>query len=271
MPSPSKLDALQFDLRYAACPQAVVVTGKPENDNHNRKLLKKEKTGYWVVADGRLRAGDAIFLILPNADRKDGYPREIYGGVIKATTKTRHDGRLIIEVRSFELEATIQENIKDFLGGMTPPQGNRANEVWAFNSDSSSRLDRSIAAAVKRSASDTVEARRARLADAKKLPPKVVATTTVFVRNADVVAEVLYLAQGECHACRAKAPFLRRDDGSPYLEVHHIKPLAEGGEDTVSNAVALCPNCHRKAHYGTSAQKNDRGQMTGVRSRTVAL
>ena len=34
------------------------------------------------------------------------------------------------------------------------------------------------------------------------------------------------------------------------LEVHHTKPLAEGGEDTVNNAEALCPNCHKEAHYG---------------------
>jgi hypothetical protein len=28
-------------------------------------------------------------------------------------------------------------------------------------------------------------------------------------------------------------------------------PLARGGEDTVENAVAVCPNCHREAHFGT--------------------
>jgi len=27
-------------------------------------------------------------------------------------------------------------------------------------------------------------------------------------------------------------------------------PLSEGGEDTLENAIALCPNCHRKMHYG---------------------
>jgi 5-methylcytosine-specific restriction protein A len=32
--------------------------------------------------------------------------------------------------------------------------------------------------------------------------------------------------------------------------VHHRVRLADGGDDTTDNAVALCPNCHRKAHYG---------------------
>ncbi len=39
-------------------------------------------------------------------------------------------------------------------------------------------------------------------------------------------------------------------DKTPYLEVHHRIPLAKKGEDTVANAIALCPNCHRKSHYG---------------------
>ena len=39
-------------------------------------------------------------------------------------------------------------------------------------------------------------------------------------------------------------------DNSPFLEAHHIKQLAKGGLDTISNAVAVCPNCHRELHYG---------------------
>jgi 5-methylcytosine-specific restriction protein A len=26
--------------------------------------------------------------------------------------------------------------------------------------------------------------------------------------------------------------------------------LSTGGEDTLENAIALCPNCHRRAHFG---------------------
>ena len=31
--------------------------------------------------------------------------------------------------------------------------------------------------------------------------------------------------------------------------------LADGGPDTVENAVALCPNCHRRLHYSGEALK----------------
>ena len=96
---------------------------------------------------------------------------------------------------------------------------------------------------------DSRQTRLERLTNASRIPLKIVATATVFDRNADVVAEVLFRAKGVCEDCRIPAPFRRRSDGSPYLEVHHRVPLAEGGEDTVENAVALCPNCHRRKHY----------------------
>ncbi len=38
------------------------------------------------------------------------------------------------------------------------------------------------------------------------------------------------------------------ENGVPYLEEHHVIPLNEGGDDSINNAVALCPNCHRKIH-----------------------
>ena len=72
----------------------------------------------------------------------------------------------------------------------------------------------------------------------------------VYRRNPDVIAEVLHRALGKCEGCLSPAPFERASDGSPYLEVHHRILLSQGGEDTVANAFALCPNCHRKLHFG---------------------
>lgn len=102
---------------------------------------------------------------------------------------------------------------------------------------------------VEKALKDTHRARHARLATASKKPKKLIVTTVEFERNADVVAEVLNRAAGICGACGQPAPFKRRSDGSPYLEVHHNVRLADGGDDTVENAIALCPNCHRRSHY----------------------
>lgn len=97
---------------------------------------------------------------------------------------------------------------------------------------------------------DTTSERLDRLRDAPKIPSKLIVMTTAYKRNADVVSEVLKRANGICELCKQDAPFLRKSDNSPYLEVHHVVQLANGGEDTIENAVGICPNCHREQHFG---------------------
>lgn len=90
----------------------------------------------------------------------------------------------------------------------------------------------------------------ARIGQAQKIPKRRMATVQVFVRNPDVVAFVQRRAKGTCEACGVDAPFKAAKSGEPYLEIHHKKRLADGGEDTIDNAIAVCPNCHRKMHFG---------------------
>ncbi|KVH02777.1 hypothetical protein WS84_04250 [Burkholderia anthina] len=107
-----------------------------------------------------------------------------------------------------------------------------------------------FAEAVQQARADAPAVRRSRLLAAAKVPNKVQVVTEAYVRNPDVAAEVLERAKGRCERCAKPAPFIRRTDWTPYLEVHHRLRLADGGEDTVDNAIALCPNCHREMHYG---------------------
>jgi len=72
---------------------------------------------------------------------------------------------------------------------------------------------------------------------------------TRFTRDPNVIAWVLFSADGRCEVCDSSAPF-QRTGGEPYLEVHHVRPLSEGGPDTTDNVVACCPNCHRQLHFG---------------------
>jgi 5-methylcytosine-specific restriction endonuclease McrA len=57
-------------------------------------------------------------------------------------------------------------------------------------------------------------------------------------------------AEGACEFCKAQAPF-QNEEGSPYLECHHITSLANEGADHPSQVIAVCPNCHRRAHHGS--------------------
>jgi 5-methylcytosine-specific restriction protein A len=67
-------------------------------------------------------------------------------------------------------------------------------------------------------------------------------------RNSRVAAWVQDQAGGKCELCRENGPFVD-DTGNQFLEVHHVLALADGGPDIPANTVALCPNCHRRAHY----------------------
>ena len=80
-------------------------------------------------------------------------------------------------------------------------------------------------------------------------------STTEFVRNPYVVAAAILRSGGVCEMPKCRHVLFKRDDGSPFLEVHHIKPLAEGGEDTLRNAAALCPMCHREVHHGADRKR----------------
>lgn len=104
--------------------------------------------------------------------------------------------------------------------------------------------------AVNKSLKSPFEEREERLRSANTKPEKSVTTITTYKRNPDVVAAVLIRANGKCEICGCDAPFKRQKDNTPYLEVHHKVRLADDGDDAVENALALCPNCHRKQHFG---------------------
>ncbi|MCK1658599.1 HNH endonuclease [Bradyrhizobium sp. 151] len=81
---------------------------------------------------------------------------------------------------------------------------------------------------------------------------KSLSATERFVRDPNVIAWALNRAAGKCEVCEAPAPFVVVN-GEPFLEVHHVRPLGEGGPDTPDNACACCPNCHRQLHFGMNA------------------
>jgi hypothetical protein len=113
-----------------------------------------------------------------------------------------------------------------------------------------------LAARVEISLTMSRELRSVRLAHASKIVLAYPTQTLIYNRNPDVVAEALDRACGVCEGCLTAAPF-ERSNGTPFLEVHHVKPLAKGEEDSIENVKALCPNCHRREHHGPPRWKWD--------------
>jgi hypothetical protein len=78
-----------------------------------------------------------------------------------------------------------------------------------------------------------------------------------------VKAYVLRRANGCCEACGEEAPFVRKD-GTPYLEPHHTRRVADGGPDHPAWVAAICPTCHRQiimAKMVKSAMKSFNGDF----------
>jgi len=73
---------------------------------------------------------------------------------------------------------------------------------------------------------------------------------TVYQRSEQVKQYVLARSQGNCELCGKPAPFVRKSNGTPYLEPHHINRLSDGGLDHPKYVGAICPSCHREIHYG---------------------
>lgn len=95
--------------------------------------------------------------------------------------------------------------------------------------------------------SDEELLRRAKARQKRKPASRLVDNQTVTVRDPYVAEYAKRRAKGICQLCDGPAPF-RTKKGELYLESHHIYWLSDGGEDTIENTCALCPNCHRKMH-----------------------
>lgn len=56
------------------------------------------------------------------------------------------------------------------------------------------------------------------------------------------VRETYIVAHPFCEICKRKGKLVRAE------EVHHIRPLAEGGTHAFTNLISLCHRCHARIH-----------------------
>jgi 5-methylcytosine-specific restriction protein A len=118
------------------------------------------------------------------------------------------------------------------------------------------------------STADEFNKLRMRAYAAAKAPSDVApksAVTSYFVRSQVIRDYALARAGGNCECCGDAAPF-QTAAGTPFLEVHHIERLTDGGPDSPSAVAALCPNCHREAHFGKAAAEMKQKLKDVVRS-----
>lgn len=88
----------------------------------------------------------------------------------------------------------------------------------------------------------------------------------LYYRSEAVKLYALARAQGICECCGSPAPFINKKK-RPYLEVHHINRVADGGPDSPESVASICPTCHKQIHHGLNGQQiNDE-----LREKVLAL
>jgi 5-methylcytosine-specific restriction protein A len=98
------------------------------------------------------------------------------------------------------------------------------------------------------------------IADSAEMRDAVERRSASRKRSEAIRAYVLERACGHCEGCKMPAPFLT-PKGAPYLEPHHIRRLSDGGPDHPLWVIAVCANCHRRAHYSNDAPDFNRGLL----------
>ena len=78
---------------------------------------------------------------------------------------------------------------------------------------------------------------------------------SAYPRDPQVVFNALHHAECKCELECNTELFLRKNSQLNYTEGHHLIPLCyqndfEYSLDVEANVVSLCPNCHRRLHYG---------------------
>lgn len=118
----------------------------------------------------------------------------------------------------------------------------------------SAEIDRNIAA---EDAAAAVMSKKQlyKRAQAKHFATQRIGKSYQFIRSPDVAAFIKKASDYKCQmpGCQSQ-PFMTKQ-GKRYIEVHHIKPLREGGADRIENCAALCPRCHRLLHHGEGKEQ----------------
>lgn len=102
-------------------------------------------------------------------------------------------------------------------------------------------------------------------------------SSTVFERKmvvrkraAAIKKYALVRANGFCEACDELAPFVKVNM-EPFLEVHHLTRLSDGGIDKPKNVAAICPNCHRRVHYSKDGKEYNDKLIKKIREREIQI
>ena len=211
-----------------------------------------------VWTDAELRASIEAYVSILEAERRgvSVSPTAIYRELIRGPLPTRSEGS--IGRRMSNLSAVFAAEglpvARRFSGALSNVGSGVSRRILSLYADLYGQAQPTSDAAILTASVRQLRGRLMSHPSGTEEPATQQVSTTAYVRDPAVCAFVLERANGVCEACEQPAPFLKAD-GEPFLEVHHVTPLAERGSDTVDNAIGACPNCHRRLHHSADRIK----------------
>ena len=220
-----------------------LVTGTAKNDVLNIQQIKKNRTGDWFFAADRVaRKGDALFILLPDPHGVGGYPRRLFGGVLSKNPVREANGKVCFFVVKFHALPSIVGEVKQFLGGVLPPQGDRVLTLW----------DDVAAIATFKPALGMADLEQTAFPEGKRSYKLHVSrersAKLVKLAKADRMQKAGKL---ECDVCEIDFAIRYGPKGAGFIEAHHTIPvstLKKGDETDVSDLALVCSNCHSMLH-----------------------
>jgi hypothetical protein len=214
-------------------------------------------------SDDELRASVAAYRSMQVRERtgEKGFKREVYRSLQAQFGRTEK----AFEFRMQNISAVLAILGRDWITGLKPAAHvgtNVATKLERIINELDGAAD-TPRVAFEIGVREQVKRAPAGFPAGQAHPERISTTVSTFMRDPEVKAWVLRRASGTCECCDKPAPF-ELPDGSPYLEVHHLQKLADGGSDTVTNAAGICPNCHRELHYGKSAADRRRVLLSKI-------
>ena len=88
----------------------------------------------------------------------------------------------------------------------------------------------------------------------------------IYPRNPRIAQAAKEQANWKCDMDADHITFTSQFDDNPYMEAHHLIPMAvqdfyENSLDFVGNIICLCPTCHRKIYYAIDSDKKEMLQV----------
>ncbi len=189
---------------------------------------------------------DNIRVEFPRQLREDNPLGTRFRAVVKVSQKTNKNTGKLIGVPYLTVQPSSIQLVADF----SPirqifaiPIGDRTYEYDEFKNIK-----------IKEVKNPLLELRKIAYNVAAKVVKKVSSTSSVYSRSSTIRAYAHERSKGVCEGCETPAPFITKN-GMPYLEVHHLIPLSEGGADSPENVAAICPNCHRRTEKSKDSKK----------------